>query len=97
MTKTTLPVQKIISAVKPPIESQPSEAHILYTITWLNWRQLTESERLGFQGIEDMDKARIAVNGDFTYVLADDYLERYNHANDRFDRQGLYRLEFLEE
>ena len=93
-----LPIRKkVMSAASLPVESQPTEATMLETITWLNWRQLSENERLGFHGIDDIDNARIAISGHFTYVLGDGYLERYNHSSERFDRQGCYKLEFIEE
>ena len=97
-SKNIKPIKRAFSsAVSPPIESQPSEASMLETLTWLSWRQLSENERLGFHGVDDLDRARIAVNGHFTYLLADGYLERYNHAAEDFDRQGCYKLEFIEE
>jgi hypothetical protein len=72
------------------------EHYTLNKLTTLDWRELNESERLTYQGIFDMDNARIAYTGnDYScYVVADGSLEVYQGEEPDPD---CYNLQLLEE
>jgi hypothetical protein len=95
--------KNVISMVRPPVETIPSEASVLYLLTWLDWKSFSEKHKVQYQGIKDFSTARIAEvspsldlgsKNKITYVLADGVLERYNF---RHQRIGCYQLEFIEE
>ena len=75
------------------------EHYTLNKLTTLDWRKLNESEQLTYQGIFDMNNARIAYDGNDLYIAADGGLEVYHGLLFREEEPDpdCYKLTLLED